>query len=153
MASAALIVSSTLFSGHAWTAVIYESATLGATGRLGGAILSDSQFLGSRFSLASSAIVTSIAGHIAGIGTLFGAIVELCGPNALPTGSPLSGTEVVASGTFVATAPSSEQILPLSVLLNPGDYAVIFGSGQFGATGVGVMPGGVTTIGSPSYFF
>jgi hypothetical protein len=39
----------------------------------------------------------------------------------------------------------------LSVVLTPGWYALVFGSGSVGATGIGVAPNNNSDIGSPSY--
>ena len=84
---------------------------------------------------------------------LFGAIVAMNGH--LPSGSPLSDLEVLASTTFSSPGPSSDVTVPLSVALAPGDYALIFGSGLFGATGRGYMPftNSDTAAGANSYFF
>jgi hypothetical protein len=149
-------------AGQLQAGIIYESATLGTTGNFGGATISSTQFLGSRFSVGENVVVDSIGGHIQPIrggGTLFGVIVELTGPGALPTGSPFSSTEVLASALFTVPAggPSSEVIVPMSATLAAGDYAVVFGSGLYGATGRAIMPGasstGATAIGPPSYIF
>lgn len=138
--------------------VIYESASLGPIGQGGGFDADGDQFLGSRFSITDTVQVTAIGGHIslaAGIGDLFGAIVSLAGPNALPSGNPFDAT-TLASTVFTLSPPSSDVLIPLSVMLDPGDYAVIFGSGQLGATGgFGVMPGNNSDLpaGVDSYFF
>lgn len=123
--------------------IIHESATLGPTGEFGGLALSSGQFLGSRFHIDAPVEVTDIGGHLAtipGVGNelLFGAIVSLAGPTALPSGAPFDRT-LVALTTFKADFPSTDFLTPLSVTLPPGDYALIFGAGQFGATGDGFM--------------
>jgi hypothetical protein len=133
--------------------VIYESAALGTTGQSGGYTLYASQWLGSRFSLSSTTEITAIGAHLYGTGTYFGAIVSLSSPGALPVGSPFSFGEVVASTTFTGPGPSVDLSVPLSVMLGPGDYALIFGSGLFGTSGFGAMPGNNANIGSPTYFF
>lgn len=154
-------------------AVVYESATLGVP-TAGGLGLYDSQFLGAKFHLDLTTQVTSIGGNIGGTGSLFGAIVSLSSPASIPLGYPLLPSEVVAYGTFEARTEavsytrspvSVEQALDLSVLLEPGDYGVVFGSGLFGATGSGWMAsstqqtysvigvGKSTAIGTPDYFF
>jgi len=138
--------------------LIYESATLGPTGQGGGTLLDSSQFLGSRFSVTETVEVTAIGGHMQlgsfpPGGSLFGAIVDMSG--LLPAGSPFTGGEVVASTVFTAPSLSSDVSVPLSVILPPGDYAIIFGSGQLGAFGFGSMPSNDidTPAGSGSYFF
>jgi len=140
--------------------LILESANLGPTGQNGGFALGDSQFLtqylGARFSISQQFQVTAIGGHLFTFlppEPLFGAIVRLSGPNALPTGNPVD-TDWLASTTFIGPNPSADFSTPLSVILPPGDYALIFGSGQFGATGFGAMPSTNLDIpGQASYFF
>jgi len=133
---------------NAFADVIYESATLGPVDQLSGLLLGTNvndvqQFIGSRFSISQEVQVTEIGGHL-GSGNkgniLFGAIVELTGPNSLPLGSPFTGAEVVAFTTFEPPTLTADVSFPLSVILPPGDYALIFGSDEFGATGVGRIP-------------
>ncbi len=137
--------------------VIYESATLGPTGQTSGLGVFDEQFLGSRFSISQTVQVTEIGGHIDSLfsGDNFGAIIQLSGPGVLPSGSPFDVGEVIASTTFTPSSPSSDISTPLSVILPPGDYALVFGSGLFGATGIGNMPSNnpTTPAGTGSFFF
>lgn len=134
--------------------VIHESASLGATGQMGGYNLSVDQFLGSRFSITSSFQVTNVGGHINLLDPdkIFAAIVQLTSPTALPTGSPFAGLELLASTAFTPNQPSSDILTPLSVQLTAGDYALIFGSGTLGATGYGTMPRNNTDLPGFSYF-
>jgi hypothetical protein len=120
--------------------IIYESATLGTTGVAFGTSISSTQFFGARFSVDQTVTVTDIGGHILATGDLFGAIVSLSGPTAFPTGSPFDIGEVLGVTVFTPGFPSSDFRTPLSVALTPGDYALVFGSGLFGATGGGSMP-------------
>jgi hypothetical protein len=136
--------------------LIYQSATLGPTGQTSGGIVSDGsfpQFLGARFTIASAVEVSQIGGHIANeSGDLFGAIVALSGPTAFPTGAPFSNTEVVASTDFNPGTPSSDFVTPLTATLEPGTYALVFGSGTLGATaGNGFMPTDNTDLPGASY--
>ena len=134
---------------------IFESATMGTPGQdgLDGYQLG-AQYLGARFSLATTVDVTSVGGHIFGNddGMLFAAIVQLFGPGALPSGNPFDGS-TLASTTFLPPLLSADIIIPLGVTLGPGDYALVFGSGQFGATGSGRMPNNNTDLSVASYFF
>jgi hypothetical protein len=139
----------------AQAAIIHESATLGPTGSRSGATLISGIFVGSRFSLTNTVQVTEIGGHLVEFegGSLFGAIIGLSSPTALPSGRPFDPGEVLASTTFTAPSFSEDVLIPLSVTLPPGDYALVFGSGLFGATGRGAMPLNNTDIpGSASYF-
>jgi hypothetical protein len=73
-------------------------------------------------------------------GTCFGAIISLSGPGALPTGSPINLSEIVASTVF-GPFPAADWRTPLSVILQPGDYALVFGTDYLGASGgSGGMP-------------
>jgi hypothetical protein len=85
--------------------------------------------------------VTDIGGHFftpftVGNNKIFGALVRVSGPSAPPTPADLSGSDVL--GTTLITLPpalTSDNVSgPLSLTLTPGWYAVIFGSGKFGAT-------------------
>ncbi len=135
--------------------IIHESAIMGNPGWLGGSALTEGYFLGSRFHVDATIEVTQIGGHLAHVqshpGDLFGAIISLSGPDALPTGSPFSDDEVVRKTLFHGPIPSNDFRIPLSVVLGPGDYALIFGSGQFGATGWGIMPSNNFDLPGASY--
>ncbi len=125
----------------ATAATIYESATLGPTGQTGGGYaVNGDQFLGTRFEITEATDVTAIGGHLYGSESLFGAILTLDSMSALPHGSPFDAGEVVATVTFSPGSASSDFRTPLSVTLQPGIYAIVFGSGQFDATGSGGMP-------------
>ena len=157
-------IGTTLFSigivGAAQAATItIESAVLGATGENGGYAITagqrgffSPQFLGWRFEVDNTLQVTDIGGHLASFGSIFGALVSLNNPNALPQGSPFFPEEVLASTTFTAGFPSSDITTPLSVTLAPGNYALIFGAGLFGATGSGIMPNNNFDLPGASYF-
>jgi len=98
--------------------------------------------------------VDAIGGHLCEYqvsdGLFFGMIVSLSGPNALPSGSPFD-TTTLATTDFMANWPSTDLLTPLSVVLPPGDYALIFG-GHVGAQGG--MPDTNTDIpGQASYFW
>jgi hypothetical protein len=85
---------------------------------------------------------------------LFGAITAVDPstgfPSALPTNfQPIA--ETIFSPPPNASS-NSDTLAPLLVTLVPGEYALIFGSNRFGATGDGAMPGMSGNIGQPSYF-
>jgi len=126
----------------------HESAKLANTGQLGGLSIFEgtgsSQFLGSRFSTTQTVQVTAIGGHLLctafGNQLIFGAIVSLPGPNGVPATFPADATEVVATALLSPPTPSNEISVPLSTILPPGDYALVFGTNRFGATGQASMP-------------
>jgi len=146
-----------LFAATPATAgLVYESATLGPVPDWMGYPLLSNQILGARFNISEPTQVTAIGGHLyvgVGSGSIFGAIVALNGPNALPQGALLLPEEVVASTVFVGPYPSSDFRTSLSVMLAPGTYGLVFGSGQFGATGWGHMISTNTDLPGASYFW
>ena len=137
--------------------VIHESATMGPAGQFEGYLVDETQFIGARFYVDRRLEVTQIGGHIAqGIfgADFFGAIVSLSGPGDLPDGYPFTAGDVVASTVFDPGYFSSDYRTPLSVELNPGYYALVFGTDALGSTnGYGMMPfAGQTSYPSASYF-
>ena len=97
-------------------------------------------------------MISQVGGYFAiRNGTIFAAIIEL--ENNLPIGDPFEVSEVVASTTFVPDT-NVDTLVPLEVLLEAGEYGLVFGSGRFGATGASAMPntGTDTSIGTNSYF-
>lgn len=125
-----------------------ESATLGTTGRIGGTSITDQQFVGWRFQVAQTFQVAEVGGHLLGFttpaeeGPIFGALIRLGSLSAFPAGAPFLPAEVVASTLFSPPFPSDEILVPLEATLEPGAYALVFGSGQFGATGGGAIHNG-----------
>jgi hypothetical protein len=117
-----VVVCGVISQGFA-SSLLLETATLGETGQTGGIVLSK-QILGARFHLDSTVQIQEIGGHIlghqthvkghperSGYGTLFGAIICLSGPTALPTETPESLT-VLASTTFTPSFPSEDLLVP-----------------------------------------
>jgi hypothetical protein len=148
----------TLSFGSVAQSLTLESAALGTTNNLGGYGVATSQYLGWRFDLTEALQVTAIGGHLGQLfpEKLFGAIVQLDNSTALPSDSPAdlpTSQKLKAYTTFGALLSSADLTTPLSVLLNPGSYALIFGSGQFGATGRGYMPFNNRDRPNASYFF
>ena len=137
--------------------LILESATLGPIGQggagpqIGGGAPHDI-YLGARFEVTSVTVVEHIGGHLEGDGDIFGAIIPLSGPTALPSSSTVAPI-ALAGTTFVIPFPSDDILVPLSVTLSPGWYALVFGSHEFGATGGGSMPINNTDTAQASYFF
>lgn len=150
-------------------AIVHESALLGETGlapgSFDGSALADFQFLGSRFTIGTTTQVTAIGGHIlgfdqgqfGGVSTLFGAIVPLPAANAFPSFSPGELESNAIAATVFTPDPLNvtvDLLTPLSTTLSPGDYALIFGAGLFGAGTIqGAMPDNNTDLPGSSYFF
>jgi hypothetical protein len=91
--------------------------------------LSKERYAGQRFTVTNPVQVTAIGGDIGDFsaGPLFGVIVSLAGTDALPSGNPFDSS-TVASAFFNAPFPSQDISVPLSVILEPGTYGLIFGS-------------------------
>ncbi len=141
------------------TAQTLETATLGATGQLPGATfqITNLVYLGAKFTIAETSVVTSIGGHLVGDGNgdLFAAVVPLVGADSLPLSGPNLDVEGTAAfGTaFTPPGASAEVGIFTNFQLDPGNYGLVFGSNQFGATGTGWMPGNDVDTGGPEYFF
>lgn len=115
---------------------IFQTTLPPTLGQLGSASLSSGQFLGNYFVLTSPARVDSISTYAQASdnGTIFGAILSVPSLTAPPTGSPFDGSTIVSatlrpgstSGIVTATFPPVD--------LPAGTYAIVFGSGYFGAT-------------------
>ena len=147
-----IIIGLLAFSLPMQGAVIYQSATLGPPDDQGW-IVDASQYLGTRFTLTQTTQVDAIGGDMYAslTGPLWGAIVPLSGPTALPSGNPLNSA--LASVTF--TLPLNQEAdysIPLSVQLQPGTYGLIFGA-QDVNTSYATMPyDNVEIPGQASYF-
>lgn len=138
---------------------IFESGTLGPTGLARGDVpaanVSGVVFNGVRFHLTSRVVTTQVGGHFVGspgaTGMFFGAMVKLADENDFPNSGDLSTPDVLGSTVISFPAPSAEVLGNLAVSLDPGWYALVFGSGRFGAVGDGAMPLNNPDIGSPTY--
>lgn len=143
------VMSAMLFSNHLGAMVILETAPLGMTN--GGTSISPKQFLGARFTLADRYVITEVGGHVKAYEnsdrSMFVAVVPTGGPDKLPVSTSLS--DAIFARSFLAPYNETvgpypfqvpETLLSTNFQLEVGDYAVVFGSGLFGATGSGWMP-------------
>lgn len=148
-------------ASKATAATIFESGTLGPTGvlyaDLGDAVpgtnVKDSVFVGVRFQLNQRAVTSEIGGHFvaSSSGTFFGAIVELDDGNDFPDSQDLVTPDVLGHSLLTFPDPSDEVFADLSLELDPGWYALVFGSGLFGATANGGAVRNGADIGDPTY--
>lgn len=139
---------------HCQAAMILETASPGPTPFSSGATAIGSPWMAARFVVSEPTQITSVGGHLRGTSTngdtntLFAAILELDNSTAFPYDglitdrlAGIKDEDVVAHTIFNLPTYASQHIsLPLSVIVSPGDYALVFGSGLFGATGSGAMP-------------
>jgi hypothetical protein len=125
--------------------VLLESAQMGTPGEDSGNSITDFQWIAWRFSTDVPLAVHRVGGHIYSIeeGGIFAAFIRLSAIDALPVGAPFNADEVVATTTFEPTFPSAETFTPIDATLAPGAYALVFGTGLFGATGLASMPNGL----------
>jgi hypothetical protein len=142
--------------------IVYETATLGPTGQAGGVSVAPHQFVGARFEVTAPVPVIRVGGHFAGStqGDIFAALVALSGPRDFPDSFDLSTADVLKASTIQMGndwpslfLPSAEFSTSLPVRLIPGWYALVVGSGLFGANGMAALPLTDIPIGRPSGFF
>jgi hypothetical protein len=133
-------------------AIIHESATLGPTDVDSHPGIEPFQYLGSRFSVDTEVQVVSVGGHVYGNtmeSVFFASIVSLSSPTALPSGNPFD-TTTIATTQFTPPADRADDILvPLSVTLSPGHYALILGA--VGLPGGGMPDSNIDIPGRASY--
>ena len=152
-----LVVSLGVFAqncGYALT--IFESASLGQTGipiselesqNVPGTSISSDVYVGVRFQLNEPVRTSKIGGHFVSRFELsfFGAIVALDDASDFPDSRDLSTPDVIGATLFTFPVPSDEVFGDLELSLSPGWYALVFGSGRFGAdsaaSGVAVRNG------------
>jgi hypothetical protein len=148
----------------AYAALIYESAKSGSTGistaqlffdqTVPGSNVSESNFVGVRFHLDVPVVTSQIGGHFGGDfrdHTFFGAIVSLTNEFDFPDSSDFESADVRGSTVLTFPEPSANVFGNLVTPLNPGWYAVVFGSGQLEATAFGAAVRNGIDIGDPPY--
>jgi len=158
------ILVATLFC-RSYAAIIFESASLTQTGISAQDLfngvpavgVSPQVFTGVKFQLLVQTRISRIGGHFVantidgGEGSVFGAIVTLDDEIDFPDSSDLSSPDVLGSTLIPLPLLSSDASGALSLLVDPGWYAVVFGSELFGAEGFGGVLRNGADIGSPTY--
>jgi hypothetical protein len=149
------------FAPVAGAAIIFESGTLGPTGvpysELGdivpGTNIKATVFAGARFELKQSVVISQIGGHFVSQsnGTFFGAIITLTDENDFPDSVDFTTSDFVGSTVLDFPLSSQEVFGNLDLKLEPGWYALVFGSGLFGASGSGGAVRNGIDIDNPSY--
>jgi hypothetical protein len=98
-----------------------------------------------------------VGGHFASFETpglpIFGAIIALTDSADFPDSVDYSSADVLGVALFTPTFGSSEVSGALNIQLQPGTYALVFGTDLFGATGQATMPLVDADIGTPDYIF
>jgi len=136
-----------IFSSNLFAETIYQSGSIGQTGipwqTLAGTGVDSDVFVGARFEIDQPVRTTRIGGHFVGhplnpSNEFFGALIHLENETDFPNSNDLSSPDVL--GVAILTFPdlSDEVFGELSTAIDPGWYAVIFGSGFYGTNAVGV---------------
>lgn len=141
-----------LAAAPAFADTLYQSATY--TGAdTGEYILSENNIMGGVFTLDHLSHITDIGAQFGGFpgGEIFGAIVRVDPQTGLPAGSS-GDIAAIALGhaVFAVTGGTHDQSVALPLTLGAGTYAVVFGSGQFGATGFAGLGDLNDPLGDPS---
>lgn len=151
-----LAMPSTLYAGPLLPQrqMLLETGSLGPIGQRSGAAVYNEQFLGVRFEITQTVTTETVGGHFRGLdGSFFAAIVALDQETDFPDSVNLSTPDVLGTTLLAAPFLSDEVTSRLSLTLRPGWYALMFGSGLFGATGEAAATQNNPPIGSHSYFF
>lgn len=158
----AVAVVSMLATSKVRAEILFESGTLGPTGIswsdlengiVPGTTVSEFIFPGVRFELTQPIRTSSIGGHFASQanGEFFGAIVALDDENDFPNSNDLSTPDVLGTTMLTFPNPSAEVSGDLSLHLDPGWYALVFGSGLFETSGSGGAVRNGVDLGDPAY--
>ena len=144
--------------------ILFESATLGETGvtwqqaidgEVPGENIRPTAFSGVRFELTQPVVTKSVGGHFVGPpdsdAEFFAAIVMLTSPDDFPDSDDLSTPDVLGTTLLDFPEPSEETSSEMELALHPGWYALVFGSGLFGASGSGGALSNSNDIESPDY--
>jgi hypothetical protein len=150
LASAAFLAA--LSAAPAFAGTVYESASYTGVDT-GEYIVQDGRSIGAVFNLSQTTNITGIGAQFGGFpsGTIFGAIVSLADPTSIDP-SNLAASALAHVVFSVPVTQAIDLLEPLSAKLQAGTYGVIFGSGQFGASGWAGLGDGNDTIGSPVMF-
>ena len=123
--------------GAAQAATIYETASY--TGDdTGEYIVQNGHYMGAAFTLTQTTDITAVGGQFGGYpsGTIYAAIIPLASLDALPAATPGAIAGISLGHTvFAVTSGTHDQAAALPLTLAAGAYAVVFGSGEFGASG------------------
>src|SRR5712692_7172043 len=97
-----------------------------------------------RFEVASGVELHSVGGvfntNTGGKESIFGAVVALSGPSDFPNSLDLSTSDVLGVTLVNVGLTDADYSGSLKLLLNPGWYALAFGTGKFGADSIAVGP-------------
>jgi hypothetical protein len=152
----ALAVSAALWMGLGFKTVeagqlLFETAN--GADQSSGVLLDDDSWIMHRFEVTSSSRLETVGGAFwnfdSAAATAFAAVVQLSGPSDFPDSNNLSTADLLGT-TFVDIAGSQFDAIdssgPIDLTLAPGWYALVFGTGAFGASS-----GTQIDLGMPSF--
>ena len=158
------MIMNSLLTSSLSAGIIFESGTLGqvdiprinvSAQEVLGLSVNEGVFSGVRFELTELVRTSKVGGHFVGPfgdeNTFFGAIVSLTDANDFPDSRDLSTNDVLANTMLTFPESSAEVRGDLRLTLQPGWYALVFGSGLFGASGRGAAVRNNLDINNPSY--
>ncbi len=151
LASAILGVAALAAAAPAHADVVLQTASFSGTDN-GDYQLNSSDFIGARFSVSGETEITSIDVGLGefGNGTIFAAIVPLSSASALPSVDPTSLASIALDSVLIDVPQGINEVsTALSFDLAAGNYAVVFGSGLFGASGDGPLDDSNTRLSNP----
>jgi len=123
--------------------IIFESALMGTSGDNGGQLVAPNECLAVNFTLTYATHITAVGGHLGPQGppdqTIYGAILPLPPGATYLSGSPFAESDVLGHTVITLPAYSTDVRAPLDLTLAPGHYVLVFGSGRYGATGMGIL--------------
>lgn len=130
-------------SAFAADPIVYQSAAFvdyTTSAEPGGYFLDNTQSIGAAFQITQATDVTSIGGYFTqySADSIFGAIAPLASLASMPS----AGIDTNALAHVVFTPTGTDQLVSMSVHLDPGFYGVVFGSGLWGTTGTSALVSG-----------
>ena len=132
------------------TLTLQGDGTTAGNGVTGGSFM-----IGADFTLTAATQIASIGAMFAdtaltmGSGSIFGAIVAVDPVTGLPTKSVENLASITLGKAVFTPTVDGDTTAALNLLLGPGTYGLVFGSGLFGATGIADILSGNDPVGSP----
>jgi len=129
--------------GNASAVLLETFAPEDASYASSGWVLFDDGYIGIRFATSDSTHLSGVVGTFWGSGNFFSAITQLTGPNDFPGLIPgfLPSDVLAYSQQAVNTGignPSGDNVFPVHITLDPGNYFVFFGATD--SSSMGFMP-------------
>ncbi len=162
LASTALFAGAPAFAGYILQTATAVPGGSGAYPVYGDGTDAGSGFIGASFAVTGSPVTALQVGanvDAFGSGQVFAEIVSVSSLSSLPAvtgGNLVSWLQSNNLGDALLTAPTAagdaSTVINFATALASGNYAVIFGSGLYGATGGINLTSGNTTIGTPNIF-